>query len=115
MKLMGMEIAEDVIKSAVVEIAATLVDSEDALGHMTCREIDTLARSLALLGMQDEGETLLLMHAQLGDGQGDDAHGSLVADDGDNLAEGAETAVRVHVEALCAGRVEPGDAMDDQA
>lgn len=112
MRLFGMDIADKVISDAVVQIAATLVASEDVLGHMTCTEVDELARSLALLGMQDEGESLIFAHATLGDGQGDDGHGSIVADDDETLTRGAQTEVRAHVEALAAGRVEPGDRMD---
>lgn len=114
MKMHGMEIADAVVRDAVEEIAETLVNSEDVLGHMTCAEIDKLARSLALLGMQDEGEELVLTHALTGDGQGDEGHGSVIADDGVHFIAGSRTAVRVHVEALCAGRVEPGTRMDDE-
>lgn len=108
MQMFGMDVEDDVIRGAVTDLAAALVDSEDALGHMTCREIDELARSLARLGMQDEGESLIITHTLMGDGPSDDGHGSLVTDDGTELAKGAQAAVRAHVEALCGETVEPG-------
>lgn len=109
-----MEIADEVIRGAVVQIAATLVDVGEGLGHLTCTEVDELARSLALLGMQDEGESLILMHATGGDGQGDEAHGVLVDDNGESLVDGAQTMVRVYVEAMAGGAIEPGSGIDAQ-
>lgn len=115
MQVNEMHVDDAVVRRAVVDIAAALVESNEALHHFTCTEVDRLAQALARLGMQDEGESLILMHVE-GDGRGDDRHGLIVADDDDEtLIPEAETMVRVYVEAMADGRTEPGAGIEVSA
>lgn len=65
------------VRKAILVMAETLAESDNALAHFTCTEADSIIRVVKLAGYAEEAADLVLCHARGETSTGGDEEGDL--------------------------------------